>query len=195
MLEKTLTAGSTANSPKYMQCGNATLGALIEVASAGLMRHFPKTATDTTDVELVLDALCAFRPKVAEIGALYGVLHIVNGRWEDAMHTLQDVIDSAPSFNYAKAMYAYCLASQKDASWRQWAEQALEGDVGPETQALIRALGVRADLEAARENHRGGDFIMPDSYRELVEEQEGEKTEERPSLDSSGFSAHTFLRI
>ncbi|MBN3759787.1 HrpB1 family type III secretion system apparatus protein [Burkholderia sp. Ac-20365] len=182
--------------PGYLQCGDATLSALIEIASAGLFRHFPQASADTADIELILDALRAFRPKLAEIDTLAGVLHIVNGRWEEASRTLRDVIDAAPSFAYAKAMYAYCLASQKDAGWRQWADAALEGDAGPETRALIRALGVRADLEAARANHRGGEFVLPESYRDLADEQERAQTKTaRPAPgDAPAFASHAFLR-
>jgi type III secretion protein HrpB1 len=196
MLAKPSQPASAQTAPNYLQCGDATLNALIEIASAGLFRHFPKASADTTDIELVLDALRAFRPKVAEIDTLAGVLHIVNGRWEEASRTLRDVIDAAPSFAYAKAMYAYCLASQKDTGWRQWADQALEGEAGPETRALVRALGVRADLEAARANHRGGDFVLPESYRDLAEEQENAQSKStRPaSGDAPAFASHAFLR-
>lgn len=200
MLAKSSQPGSQPASshaaPNYLQCGDATLNALIEIASAGLFRHFPQASADTTDIELVLDALRAFRPKVAEIDTLAGVLHIVNGRWEEASRTLRDVIDAAPSFAYAKAMYAYCLAAQKDACWRQWADQALEGEAGPETRALVRALTVRADLEAARANHRGGEFVLPESYRDLAEEQENAqtKTARQPSGDAPAFASHAFLR-
>jgi type III secretion protein HrpB1 len=187
---------SAPAAPNYLQCGDATLNALIEIASAGLFRHFPNASADTTDIELVLDALRAFRPKVAEIETRAGVLHIVNGRWEEASRTLRDVIDAVPSFAYAKAMYAYCLAAQNDAGWRQWADQALEGDAGPETRALVRALGVRADLEAARANHRGGELVMPESYRDFAEEQESalSKTTRLPSDDAPAFASHAFLR-
>ena len=186
---------ATNAAPQYLQCGDATLNALIEIASAGLFRHFPAASTDTIDIELVLDALRAYRPKVAEIDTLYGVLHIVNGRWEDASRTLRDVIDAAPSFGYAKAMYAYCLSSQNDAGWRQWADQALEGNAAPETRALIRALGVRADLEAARDNHRGGEFVLPESYRDLAEEQSAkESSAAQPSQEAAAFAPHAFLR-
>lgn len=187
---------ASAAAPNYLQCNDAALNALIEIASAGLVRHFPQASTDTADIELVLDALRAFRPKVAEIETLAGVLHIVNGRWDDASRTLRDVIDAAPSFAYAKAIYAYCLASQRDAGWRQWADQALEGDAGPETRALIRALGVRADLDAARANHNGGEFVLPESYRDLADELEDAQARSAPqsSTDAPAFASHAFLR-
>ena len=196
MLAKSSQPASSHAAPNYLQCGDATLNALIEIASAGLFRHFPQASADTTDIELVLDTLRAFRPKVAEIDTLAGVLHIVNGRWEEASRTLRDVIDAAPSFAYAKGMYAYCLAAQKDAGWRQWADQALEGEAGPEARALVRALTVRADLEAARANHRGGEFVLPASYLDLAEEQEREqtKTARQPSGDAPAFASHAFLR-
>lgn len=189
-------AVSNRSAPGYLQCSDAMLSALIEIASAGLYRHFPQASADTADIELVLDALRAFRPKVAEIDTLAGVLQIVNGRWEEASRTLRDVIDAAPSFAYAKAMYAYCLASQQDAGWRAWADQALEDDAGPETHALVRALGVRADLEAARANHRGGELVLPESYRDLAEQQENAQSKSaRPaSADVSTFASHAFLR-
>ncbi|MBN3751829.1 HrpB1 family type III secretion system apparatus protein [Paraburkholderia sp. Tr-20389] len=196
MLAKPSQPASAQTAPNYLQCGDATLNALIEIASAGLFRHFPTASADTTDIELVLDALRALRPKVAEIETLAGVLQIANGRWDEASRTLRDVIDAAPSFAYAKAMYAYCLASQNDAGWRQWADQALEGDAGPETRALVRALGVRADLDAARANHRGGEFVLPESYRDLAEEQESgpSKNTRLPSGEASAFASHAFLR-
>ncbi|HVE09067.1 MAG TPA: HrpB1 family type III secretion system apparatus protein [Paraburkholderia sp.] len=179
----------------FMRCGDATLGALIEVASASLFTHFPQASTDTLDIELVLDALRTLRPQVPEIDTLQGVLHIVHSRWDEAAATLREVIGAAPQFGYALAMYADCLATRGDASWRQQAEQALEADSGPETAALIRALRVRADLDDARANARNGQLTLPDSYREMVAEQDG--SAEPAQSTSSGitsFPSHAFLR-
>jgi type III secretion protein HrpB1 len=193
MLAKPLQPLSASSQAPHLQCSHQTLTALIEVASAGLSRHFPKASGDTLDVELVLDALRMLRPKVAEIETLQGVLHIVNGRWDDALVVLRDVIDVSPSFSYAKAMVAYCLASNGDAQWRRWAEEAREGEATPETRALIRALEVRADLQDARANHRGGEFVMPESYREFEEAREGGATKSRLSNDlSTDMSATPF---
>jgi type III secretion protein HrpB1 len=181
--------------PDFLQCGDATLGALIEVASAALFTHFPQASTDTLDIELVLDALRTLRPKVPEIDTLQGVLHIVHSRWDEAAATLRDVIAAAPQFGYAQAMYAYCLAARGDASWRQQAEQALETDSGPETTALIRALLVRSDLEEARANARNGQLTLPDSYRDMMAEQE--RAAEAAASGASGFTSfpsHAFLR-
>lgn len=67
---------------------------------------------------------------------------------------------------------------------------------GLETRALVRALTVRADLEAARTNHRGGEFVLPESYRDLAEEQENAQTKAArlPSGDAPAFASHAFLR-
>ena len=196
MFAKETSPVDSAAAASSVQCGDATLTALIHIASAGLYRHFPQALGDTADVELVLDTLRALRPKVAEIETLQGVLHIVNGRWPDAARTLRDVIDAAPAFGYAKAMYAYCLASKNDPGWRSWAEQALEGEPGVETQALIRALTVRADLEDAKANYRGGGFVLPDSYRELDEQVQARDAApvSTGAPDPALFASHAFLR-
>lgn len=82
----------------YLKCSQDVISALIETVSVGLFSHFPTVRGDTTDIELVLDALRALRPKVSEIESLQGVLYIVHGRWDDAVQVLRDVIQAAPSF-------------------------------------------------------------------------------------------------
>ena len=156
--------------PRYAQCSNEVVCGLIETASAALFSHFPKAAGDTFDVEVVLDALRVFRPKVAEIGMLDGVLHIVHGRWDEAMHTLREVVALAPNFDYAKAMLAYCLASKGTHDWRQWATEALAGGASRETRSLIRALEAREDLFFAKLDYRCGEFVLPESCRALAAE-------------------------
>ncbi|QGZ65821.1 HrpB1 family type III secretion system apparatus protein [Paraburkholderia acidisoli] len=156
--------------PAYLQCSHEVVCGLIETASAALFSHFPKAVGDTLDVELVLDALRVFRPKVTEIGMLDGVLHIVHGRWDDAAHALRAVIDQAPDFAYAKAMMAYCLASRGEPGWRQWAHSALEANPNAQTLALVRALEAREDLQHAMRDYRGGEFVIPESCQSLAEE-------------------------
>jgi type III secretion protein HrpB1 len=160
--------------PSHMHCSHEVVCGLIETASAALFSHFPKAAGDTLDVEMVLDALRVFRPKVAEIGMLDGVLHIVHARWDEAMHTLREVVALAPEFDYAKAMLAYCLASKGTDDWRQWAAEAVEGGASRETRSLIRALEAREDLLFAKMDYRGGDFVVPESCRALAEENAAE---------------------
>jgi type III secretion protein HrpB1 len=183
-----------AQLPDFMRCGDVTMSALVEVASAALFMHFPQASADTIDIELVLDALRTLRPKVAEIDTLQGVLHIVNGRWSEASATLREVIAAAPKFGYAQAMHAYCLAATGDAGWRAQAEQALEIDPGPETAALVRALRVRADLEDARNNARNGQLTLPDSYREMLAEQDSAEAAQSASSPVTSFPSHAFLR-
>jgi type III secretion protein HrpB1 len=154
----------------YLQCSHEVVCGLIETASSALYSHFPKAAGDTFDVEVVLDALRVFRPKVAEIGMLDGVLHIVHGRWDEAMHTLREVVALVPDFDYAKAMLAYCLASKGAQDWRQWAAEAIEAGASRETRSLIRALEAREDLFFAKMDYRGGEFVVPESWRALAEE-------------------------
>lgn len=165
---------SLSSQPKaesaYTQCSHELVCGLIETVSLALFAHFPKAAGDTFDVELVLDALHVLRPKVPEIGMLDGVLHIVHGRWDEAMHTLREVAVSAPSFDYAKAMLAYCLASKGAHDWRQWAAEAAADDASRETRMLVRALEAREDLLYAKMDYRGGEFVVPESCKALAEE-------------------------
>lgn len=188
--------------PDYLQCSHDVVCGLIETASAALFAHFPKAAGDTLDVELVLDALRVFRPKVAEIGMLDGVLHIVHGRWDDAAHSLRAVIDLAPDFAYAKAMMAYCLASRGEPGWRQWAHSALEANPNEQTLALVRALEAREDLQHAMRDYRGGEFVIPESCQTLAEEareaderkQDAAQAAKMPQADVAFDAQFAFLR-
>jgi type III secretion protein HrpB1 len=194
MFAKQPELNSAASVPPFMQCGDIAVSALIEIASAGLFQHFPEASVDTIDVELVLDALRTLRPRTVELDTLQGVLHIVNARWEDALRTLREVMVAVPSFGYAQAMYAYCLAACDDASWREYAEQALATDPSPQTAALIRALNVRADLLQARANYRGGQFVLPESYRAAAGEQDDARAESGTPQETFAFPSHAFLR-
>ncbi|WP_144114215.1 HrpB1 family type III secretion system apparatus protein [Paraburkholderia sp. BCC1886] len=184
MLPSQSTPSSASALPDYLQCSHDVVCGLIETASAALFAHFPKAAGDTLDVELVLDALRVFRPKVAEIGMLDGVLHIVHGRWDDAAHALRAVIDLAPDFAYAKAMMAYCLASQGESGWRQWAHNALESNPNEETLALVRALEAREDLHHAMRDYRGGEFVIPESCQALADDARAAEQAASPAANS-----------
>ncbi|WGS54184.1 HrpB1 family type III secretion system apparatus protein [Paraburkholderia sp. D15] len=186
MLPSQSTPSSASALPDYLQCSHEVVCGLIETASAALFAHFPKAAGDTLDVELVLDALRVFRPKVAEIGMLDGVLHIVHGRWDDAAHALRAVIDLAPDFAYAKAMMAYCLASKGEDGWRQWAHNALESSPNRETLALVRALEAREDLQHAVRDYRGGEFVIPETCQSLVDD--ARAAEQSPSATPAALS-------
>ncbi|MCR4468326.1 HrpB1 family type III secretion system apparatus protein [Burkholderia sp. SCN-KJ] len=170
MLPSQSTQSSTSAHPDYLQCSHEVVCGMIEAASAALFAHFPQAAGDTLDVELLLDALRVLRPKVAEIGMLDGLLHIVHGRWDDAAHALRAVIDMVPDFAYAKALMAYCLASKGDPGWRRWASDAVESAPNGETLALVRALEAREDLHAAMRDYRGGEFVIPQTCQSLVDE-------------------------
>jgi type III secretion protein HrpB1 len=183
MLPSQSTPSSAGAQPAYLQCSHEVVCGLIETASAALFAHFPKAVGDTLDVELVLDALRVFRPNVVQIGMLDGVLHIVHGRWDDAAHALRAVIDLAPDFAYAKAMMAYCLASRGEPGWRQWAHNAMESSPNKETQALVRALEAREDLQHAMRDYRGGEFVMPESVQAMQDEAR-EAEEEAPASPS-----------
>ncbi|WP_175865837.1 HrpB1 family type III secretion system apparatus protein [Burkholderia cepacia] len=163
MLKSQPAPSSASASPDYLHCSHEIVCGLIDTASSALCVHFPKAVGDTLDVELVLDALRVFRPSVAEIGMLDGVLHIVHGRWSDAAHALTAVIDLAPDFVYAKAMMAYCLASKGEPGWRQWAHSALESKPNREALELVCALEAREDLNKAVHDYRGGEFRIPES--------------------------------
>jgi len=161
--------------PDYLQCSHDVVCGLIDTVSSALFANFPKAAGDTLDVELVLDALRVFRPTVAEIGMLDGVLHIVHGRWNDAAHALSAVIDLAPDFVYAKAMMAYCLASTGEPGWRQWAHSVLESNPNRDALELVRALEAREDLNNAVRDYRGGEFVIPESCQPFAGESSAEE--------------------
>ncbi|KML60535.1 hypothetical protein VL15_09145 [Burkholderia cepacia] len=175
--------------PDYLQCSHDVVCGLIDTVSAALFARFPKAAGDTLDVELVLDALRVFRPAVAEIGMLDGVLHIVHGRWNDAAHALRALIDLAPDFVYAKAMMAYCLASKGEPGWRQWAHSALESNPNREALELVRALEAREDLNHAVRDYRGGEFTIPESCRPFAGEPQDEPSRRDDGPASSPASA------
>ncbi|MGI4983969.1 MAG: HrpB1 family type III secretion system apparatus protein, partial [Janthinobacterium lividum] len=149
----------------YLECHQDVVGGLIETASCALLSHFPKAVGDTFDVELVVDALRVLRPAVTEISMLDGVLHLVHGRWDEASHTLRELLASAPGFSYARALLAYCQFYKGDEAWRQTAAEALEIAPTAETRALVQALQARDDLRNAMRDYRGGEFVVPDSCR------------------------------
>ncbi|SOE96842.1 type III secretion protein HrpB1 [Burkholderia sp. D7] len=158
----------TATQQDYLNCSADVVGGLIEAVTIALMEDFPRTSVDEHDVELLLDALHVLRPGVAEVGTLDGLLHIACGRWDDAVHVLRQVEESAPHFSYAKALLAFSLSAKGDPGWRQHANEVVSGSSSRGSEALVRALMAREDvLGAERVARLGGAFVMPESVAAL----------------------------
>ncbi|CAE6731507.1 HrpB1 family type III secretion system apparatus protein [Paraburkholderia haematera] len=160
----------TASTPDYLNCSPDVVGGLIETVSTALLSNFPKVSADPYDIELVLDALRVLRPRVAEIDTLDGILHMVRGHWDDAIHVLRQVGENAPRFGYAKALLAFCLSAKGDPDWKQCATEAMENNPTRDTQSLVRALEAREDLlNAMKVKRAGGQFVTPKSIEALTE--------------------------
>jgi type III secretion protein HrpB1 len=181
----------TASTPEYLNCSPDVVGGLIETVSAALLGDFPNVRADPYDIELVLDALRVLRPRVAEIGTLDGILHMVRGNWDDAMHVLRQVGESAPRFGYAHALLAFCLSAKGDPDWKQEAQHAMELNPSPDTEHLVRALEAREDLiNAIRVKRAGGQFVTPasvEAFASMVDETAAEPAP--PSAQSATSTA------
>lgn len=161
----------SATSPDYLDCSQDIVSGLIETVSVALTSKFPAVEGDPLDIEMVLDAVRVFRPKLAELEAFTGLLHMLHSRWDDAIRVFSWVIANAPEFSYVKAMLAFCLAVKGDPSWRLSASEAIEQDPSPDTLQLIRVLEAREDLRAAVRVYRsGGKFELPASVAKLNEQ-------------------------
>jgi type III secretion protein HrpB1 len=158
-------------SPNYLDCNQDIVSGLIETVSLALTSKFPAVEGDPFDVEMVLDAVRVLRPKLAELEAFTALLHMVHGRWDDAIQVFSWVTANAPEFSYAKALLAFCLCVKGDPSWRHSATEALEQDPSRDTRQLVRVLEAREDLRAAVRTYRsGGKFEMPASMATLNDE-------------------------
>ncbi|MGV2292962.1 HrpB1 family type III secretion system apparatus protein [Trinickia sp. YCB016] len=160
----------TASTPEYLNCSPDLVGGLIETVSTALLGTFPKVQADPYDIELVLDALRVLRPRVAEIDTLDGILHMVRGHWDDAIHVLRQVGENVPRFGYAKALLAFCLSAKGDPDWKQCAAEAMEINPNRDTKQLVAALEAREDLlNAMRAARSSGKFVTPASCDKLAE--------------------------
>lgn len=154
---------SAAPSDAYLKCSPEIIGGLIDTVSCALISHFPAPWGETYDVELVLDALRALRPNLSELSMFDALLHIVHGRWDDAVPVLREVASHATDPSYARALIAYCLSSKGDDGAAQALQEAKEGEPNPSARALIRAIEARNDLKQAVHGYRGGTFVLPQS--------------------------------
>ncbi|MDR3096672.1 MAG: HrpB1 family type III secretion system apparatus protein [Paraburkholderia sp.] len=192
----------TASTPDYLNCNPDVIGGLIETVSTALLGDFPKVQADPYDIELVLDALRVLRPRVAEIDTLEGILHMVRGHWDDAIHVLRQVGENAPRFGYARALLAFCLSAKGDPDWKQEAAQAMMLSPTRDTQHLVRALEARDDLiNAIRVKRSGGQFVTPasvDALAGFTDETAAEEPASAPSQSGTAQPApaieQTFLR-
>ncbi|SDH29339.1 HrpB1 family type III secretion system apparatus protein [Paraburkholderia phenazinium] len=187
----------TASTPEYMNCSPNVIGGLIETVSTALLSNFPKVSADPYDIELVLDALRVLRPRVTEIDTLDGILHMVRGHWDDAIHVLRQVGENAPRFGYAKALLAFCLSAKGDPDWKQCATEAMEINPSRDTQSLVRALEAREDLlNAMRVRRNGGQFVTPASCEALAEfNEQAEAAESTPEAPVAAAVAPAPLAI
>ncbi len=172
----------SVTSPDYLDCSQDIVSGLIETISVALTSKFPAVEGDPFDIELVLDAVRVLRPKLAELEAFTGLLHMLHGRWDDAVRVFSWVNANAPQFSYAKALLAFCLAIKGDPSWRLSATEAMEQDPSRDTLQLVRVLEAREDLRAAVRVYRnGGKFELPPSIATLNEESQASASEPHAS--------------
>lgn len=157
--------------PEYMNCSAEVVGGLIETVCAALMDNFPHSEVDCHDAAMVLDALHVLRPDAPELDALDGIQCIVQGSYADAIRILRQVTETAPNFAYARALLSFSLAAVGDPEWRQRAGEVLDEQESHNAQQLVRLLIARHDLMAARRaSTLGGEFVMPESVRSLLED-------------------------
>ncbi|KAG0166421.1 ATP-dependent RNA helicase HrpB [Apophysomyces sp. BC1034] len=187
------------SSEQYMKADKLVVGGLIEVVSLAEQITFPAGPVDSDDIEMVIDALRVLRPDARELDALEGMLWMSRGRWEEAVQTLQALLQQKPDFLYAKGLLALALFSRGDFEWRQVADELDESDVGEDTRQLVRSLRARADLRTALDAYKKtGNFVLPESCAEpLIEfEQENAATEDKPTDANAEFIHQpSFLRL
>lgn len=161
------------SSQQYTKVDKNIVGGLIEVVSLFLQDNVSPRAGDIEDAELVVDALRVVRPAARELGALHGMLWMSRGRWDEAIDTLEAVLQERPNFLYAKGLLALALFSRGDSSWRQLADEIDDSDAGEDSRKLVRTLRARADLRMAMETyHKTGNFTLPESCAEQMREHE-----------------------
>jgi type III secretion protein HrpB1 len=125
---------------------------------------------DPFDVGLMIDAVRALRPRLAELDTLEALISMAGGRWDHAIQLLSAVVEASPQFSHAKGLLAVCLFSKGDPAWQQWANDAHAQNPDRATQSLVLALRARDDLRAAiRVSQSVGKFEVPASVKALQE--------------------------
>lgn len=188
------------SSQQYMNIDKLVIGGLIEVVSLSQQGDFTSGVIDSDDVEMVINALRVVCPKAQEIDALEGMLWMSRGKWDEAILTLQSLVDKKPDFSYAKGLLALALFSKGDISWRQVAADLEASSPTEDTKSLIRSIEARADLrDAIKTYEKTGQFVLPETCAEQMRAFEQAKQEkkqtEQPGANLS-FAEHTnFIRL
>jgi type III secretion protein HrpB1 len=150
--------------PDYLDCPPDVVAGLVQTASAALLGNFPKVLADAGDIELLVDALRVLRPGLAELDLFDALRHMLHTRWEEAIHILTRLQQTAPQLSYGNALLVFCLVAVGSAEWRQAAARALADAPPRESRELLFAMQARDDLLAAlRSASAGGNFALPAS--------------------------------
>lgn len=153
-----------AANPDYLECPPDVVAGLVQTVSAALLNNFPKVIADPYDVELLVDALRVLRPKLGELEIFDALRNMLHARWEEAIHILTRLHQTAPHLTYGNALLAFCMVAVGRSEWRQVASQALAEAPTQESRELLEAMQARDDLMSAlRKAQTGGRFALPAS--------------------------------
>jgi type III secretion protein HrpB1 len=175
-----------AAKPDYLDCPPDVVAGLVQTVSAALLSNFPKVIADPYDVELLVDALRVLRPQLGELEIFDALRNMLHARWEEAIHILTRMHQTAPHLTYGNALLAFCMVAVGRSEWRQVASQALADTPSQESRELIEAMQARDDLlSALRKVQTGGRFTLPASCeRYAFPQRQGALTDE-PAIDAT----------
>ena len=153
-----------APTPDYLDCGTDIISGLVQLASAAMVRSYPKVLANPGDVEMVVDALRLLRPRLEALDMFDALRHMLRGRWNDAVYVLAALLERAPELKGIHALLAFCLHELDRPDWKQAAAQELNRDTDESPRRLLETMIARAELDAALADARNGlPFVMPPS--------------------------------
>lgn len=190
-----------AAKPDHLECPPDVVAGLVQMVSAALLSNFPKVIADPEDVELLVDALRVLRPKLGELEIFDALRNMLHARWEEAIHILMRMHQTAPHLTYGNALLAFCMVAAGRPEWRQVASRALADTPTQESRELLEAMQARDDLlSALRKVQSGGRFALPASCERYAYPQRqgmsgGETVEVGPTVPAQAALATGYLRV
>ncbi len=123
----------------YLDCADEVVSGLMDLLSSSLAGYHPKLGPDMEDMESLYQALCILRPAQIELETFDGLIKMKRGLIEEAIASLRQVTEKR-DFPHAKAILAYCLFLQEEASWHGLADEVLDKNKSEGIAKLIQTI-------------------------------------------------------
>ena len=169
---------------EHATCAPAVLGCLADLVGAAFAGcDGLTTKVDVDDIEQLVEALHVLRPTCVEFAFFDGWLFMLRKEWAEAESVYRGLIERSVCMPASRGMLLQCMKATHTFGWQDEARKVIEECGNDDVTRLAKTLIANDDLQHAyAAARRTGQFVTPESTRELEQEKEKAAQEPQPSV-------------